>query len=57
MKDYMTKEEVSIELSCHIDTVEKWLRRENEPLKAYKIGRLIRIKKEDLREFIESGKA
>jgi len=57
MKDYMTKEEVSKELSCHIDTVEKWLRKEGNPLKAYKIGRLIRIKKEDLVKFIEEGNA
>ena len=57
MKDYMTKEEVSKEMSCHIDTVEKWLRKEGNPLKAHKIGRLIRIKKEDLITFIEEGNA
>ena len=57
MKDYMTKEEVSKEMSCHIDTVEKWLRREVDPLEAIKIGRLIRIKREDLIRFIEGGKA
>jgi excisionase family DNA binding protein len=57
MKDFMTKEEVSKEMSCHIDTIEKWLRKEVNPLKAYKIGRLIRIKKEDLVTFIEEGNA
>ena len=57
MKDFMTKEEVSKELSCHIDTVEKWLRKEGNPLKAHKIGRLIRVKKEDLVKFIEGDNA
>lgn len=50
----LTKAMIVEEFNVHINTVDNWIER---GLPILKIGRLVRIKRSDLEEFIKSGKA
>lgn len=49
--EWLTVEDISNELSVHPDTVRGWIR--DRKLRATKLGREYRIKREDLSKFIE----
>lgn len=53
MTKYLTILEVMEELKVCRNTLTKYIR--SGGLKSYKVGRLIRIKAEDLNKFIEAG--
>lgn len=52
MNEYLTIEEVTKILKVSRTTVYNWMN--SGKLKFYKVGRLVRIKSEDLKKFIES---
>lgn len=50
----LSKEMIAEEFNVHLKTVENWIKR---GLPIIKIGRLVRIKRSELEEFISEGKA
>lgn len=49
--EYLTVGQIAKELSMSEETVLRWIRKKQ--LKAYKLGRDYRIKKEDYQEFLD----
>lgn len=49
--DWLTPEQVAEELHMHIETVREWIRLKHLP--AYQLGRVYRVKREDLERFLE----
>ncbi len=49
--EWLTVEVIARELGVNIDTVRSWIRQKK--LKAYKVGRDYRIKREDYNKFLE----
>ncbi|MFL5662926.1 MAG: helix-turn-helix domain-containing protein [Ktedonobacteraceae bacterium] len=49
--EWLTVESIARELAINIDTVRSWIRQKK--LKAYKVGRDYRIKREDYNKFLE----
>lgn len=52
-KEFMTKEEAAELLSVHPETIRRWHLKEG--LKVYKHGRTLRIRREDLMEFMSQS--
>lgn len=50
-KDWLTADEVAVDLRVHVSTVREWIRQKK--LRAAKFGRDYRIKRVDYEEFIE----
>lgn len=49
--EYLTVGQIAKELGMSVETVLRWIRKKQ--LKAYKLGRDYRIKKEDYQEFLD----
>ena len=49
--EYFTVEQIAKDLSLSEDTVLHWIRRRE--LKAYKLGKTYRVKREDYQEFLD----
>jgi excisionase family DNA binding protein len=49
--EWLSVETIARELDVNIDTVRSWIRQKK--LKAYKVGRDYRIKREDFEKFLE----
>ena len=51
--DYYSVKEIAEKVSVHPNTVRNWI--ESGELKAYKLGRVLRIKKEDFEAFAKEA--
>ncbi|HKF36107.1 MAG TPA: helix-turn-helix domain-containing protein [Ktedonobacteraceae bacterium] len=49
--EYLTVEQIAKQLGMSSETVLRWIRKKQ--LKAYKLGRDYRVKKEDYQEFLD----
>lgn len=51
--DYYSVKEIANKVGVHPNTVRNWI--ESGELKAYKLGRVLRIKKEDFEDFAKEA--
>lgn len=52
---WLSVEEIAVHLGVKRDTIYKWIERKNLP--AHKVGSLWKFRKEDVDEWVKSGKA
>lgn len=53
LRRLLSTEEASIYLDCHVRTIPRLMEREVNPLKAYRIGRILKFRQEDLDAILE----